>query len=111
MPTFITTGRLTQEAVKGLAAKPEDRSEAVGKLIAAAGGKLLHYYVTTGDSDFMLITEASGAEVAVAACMAAAASGAVSDVHTIQAWTSAEFKAVAAKAGQVAAAYRAPGKS
>lgn len=111
MPTFIVTGRLTQEAVKGLATKPEDRSEAVGKLIAAAGGKLLHYYVTTGDSDFLLISEAPGAEVAVAACMAAAAAGAVSDVRTVQAWSSAEFKSVAQKAGEVIGAYRVPGKS
>ena len=111
MPTFIVTGRLTQEAVKGLAAKPEDRSEAVGKLIAAAGGKLLHYYVTTGDTDFLLVCEAPGAEAAVAATIAAAAAGAVSGVRTVQAWPSAEFKSVAAKAGEVIGAYRAPGKS
>jgi len=110
MPKFMTTGRLTQSAMQGLASKPEDRSEAVGKLVAAAGGKLLDYYVTTGEHDFILITEADGAEIAVAAVMAAASAGAVSDVKTTQIWTSAEFKDVAAKAGQVISAYRAPGQ-
>lgn len=110
MPKFMTTGRLSQSAIQGLAAKPEDRSEAVGKLMAAAGGKLLHYYITTGENDFMLISEADGAEAAVAAVMAAASSGAVSDVKTTQVWTSAEFKEVAAKAGQIINAYRAPGQ-
>lgn len=110
MPKFMTTGRLTQSAMQGLASKPEDRSEAVGKLMAAAGGKLLHYFVTTGDHDFLLISEADGAETAVAAVMAAACTGAVSDVKTMQVWTSAEFKSVAAKAGQIISAYRAPGQ-
>jgi hypothetical protein len=43
--------------------------------------------------------------------MAAACAGSVADVKTMQVWTSAEFKAVAAKAGQITGTYRAPGKS
>jgi uncharacterized protein with GYD domain len=111
MPTFMTTGRLTQSGLQGLAKKPEDRSEAVGKLLAAAGGKLMHYYITTGDNDFLLISEADGPEAPVAAVMAAACAGSVADVKTMQVWTSAEFQAVAAKAGQITGTYRAPGKS
>ncbi len=41
MPVFITQGRFTHDAIKGMLANPEDRAEAVGKLIAKAGGKLL----------------------------------------------------------------------
>jgi len=43
MPLFITQGRYTQDAVKGMLAKPEDRAEAVGQLFAKSGGKLLAY--------------------------------------------------------------------
>jgi uncharacterized protein with GYD domain len=110
MATFITRGRLSAEAVKGLINKPEDRHEAVSKLIEAAGGKLLNYYVTTGDTDFLLISEADDGESAVAAVMAAAAADTVTDVTTSRAWTSAEFKSVAEKAGAVMATYRAPGQ-
>jgi len=34
---------------------PEDRSKAVAKLIKAAGGKLVSYYVTFGEYDFLLV--------------------------------------------------------
>jgi hypothetical protein len=67
--------------------------------------------VTAGDSDFLLITEANDAENIIAAVMAAAAPGAISDMTTARAWTGAEFKAVGEKASKAASAYRLPGKS
>jgi len=110
MATFITRGRFSQSGVQGLLAKPEDREEAVKRLVEAAGGKLVHYFVTTGDADFLLIAEGDETEMAVASAMAAAASGAVSDVTTSQAWTSAEFKAVTEKASAIVGSYKAPGQ-
>jgi hypothetical protein len=72
-------------------------------------GKLISFYFTTGDSDFMLITEGE-TESTIAALLATAAKGMVSDVTTVRAWTAAEFKAVADKAAKLADAYRPPGK-
>jgi uncharacterized protein with GYD domain len=109
MVRLVTKGKFTQDYVKGLVARPEDREAPVRKLIEAAGLKLLAFYFTTGPSDFMLITEGEDAASAVAALMAASASGAVCDITTERAWTGAEFKAVAAKAAEVAGTYRAPG--
>jgi len=83
----------------------------VRKLIEAAGGKLINFYFTTGDSDFLLISEANDAENIIAALMAAAAAGTISDVTTARAWTGAEFKAIGDKASKAASAYRVPGKS
>jgi len=83
----------------------------VRKLIEAAGGKFINFYFTTGDSDFLLISEANDAESIIAALMAAAAAGTISDVTTARAWTGAEFKAIADKASKAASAYRLPGKS
>jgi len=110
MATFITRGKLSAEAVKGLISKPEDRQQAVSKLVEAAGGKLLHYYMTTGDTDFLLISEADDGEIAVAAVMAAAGSAVVTDVTTARAWTSAEFKSIAERAGAVMGSYTPPGQ-
>jgi len=59
----------------------------------------------------LLISEANDAESIIAALMAAAAAGAISDVTTARAWTGAEFKAIADKASKAASAYRVPGKS
>ena len=111
MIRLVTRGRFTQNYAKGLVAAPEDREPAVRKLIEGAGGKLVNFYFTTGGSDFLLITEANEAEFIIAALMATAAAGTISDVSTSRAWTGREFKAVADKASKAAKLYRAPGKS
>ena len=72
---------------------------------------VLNFYFTTGDTDFMVISEANEAESIIAALLASVASGTVSDVKTARAWTGAEFKAIAEKASKAASHYRAPGKS
>lgn len=109
MATFILTGRFTLDAVRGLMSKPEDRTGSVGAIVDAAGGKLLHYYITTGDSDFMLVAEADAAEDFLAGVMVAGASGAVTGLKTVRAWSSGDFVKVAEKAGAIAGSYRAPG--
>jgi uncharacterized protein with GYD domain len=71
---------LTGDYAKGLLAAPEDREPAVRKLIEGAGGKLVNFYFTTGDTDFLLVTEANESESIIAALLAAAAAGTISDV-------------------------------
>ena len=110
MIRLVTHGRFTHDYAKGLVAAPEDREPAVRKLIEGAGGKLVRFYFTTGASDFMLISEANDAKSIIAALLAAASSGTISDVTTARAWTGAEFKVVAEKASKAAGLYRAPGK-
>jgi GYD domain len=61
----------------------------VRKLIEAVGGKCINFYFTTGDSDFLLISEANDAESIIGALVAAAAAGTISDVTTARAWTGA----------------------
>src|SRR5262249_17979629 len=107
---LVTRGRLSQSYAKGFLTAPEDREPAVRKLIEAAGGKLINFYFTTGDSDFLLISEADDAENIIAALMAAAAAGTISDVTTARAWTGAEFKAIGDKPSKAAKASRVPGK-
>ena len=110
MIRLVTRGRFTHDYAKGLVAAPEDPEPAVRKLIEGAGGKLLHFYFTTGDTDFLLVAEANDAESIIAALLATAATGMISNVTTSRAWTGAEFKAVADKASKVASSYRPPGK-
>jgi uncharacterized protein with GYD domain len=90
---------------------PEDREPAVRKLIEGAGGKLVSFYFTTGDTDFMVVSEANEGESIIFAMLAAVAAGTISNVKTARAWTGAEFEAVAEKASKAASHYRAPGKS
>lgn len=109
MPIFITQGRYTQEFIKRMMAKPEDRIEILTRVVAKAGGKLLAFYMTFGEHDFMLISEGT-AEDAAAGLMLFAGAGGVTDLKTTLAMTSAEMKDAFAKAGSLASAYRLPGQ-
>ena len=110
MIRLVTRGRFTHDYVKGLLAAPEDREAAVREVIEATGGEVIDFYMTTGETDFLLISEADEAEGIIAALMAAAAAGTISDVSTGRAWTGAEFKEIAERAAKAASAYRPPGK-
>jgi uncharacterized protein with GYD domain len=110
MIRLVTRGRFSHDYIKGLLAAPEDREPAVRKLIEAAGGKVISFYFTTGETDFLLISEANEAEAIIAALMAAAAAGTISHISTARAWTGAEGKAIAERGAKAAKAYRPPGK-
>jgi uncharacterized protein with GYD domain len=109
MPIFITQGRYTRDAIKGMITKPEDRADAVSRLFSKAGGRLLNYYVTFGEYDFLLIAEAPS-ETQMAAILMAAGSGAgVTNLRTTLAITSVEAKGAFAAAGDLAPGFRSAG--
>jgi uncharacterized protein with GYD domain len=109
MPLYITRGNYTPQAIHGLVAKPQDRSEAVSALLRSAGARLVQMYFTTGDSDFLLIAESPSEQEVLSAMLAAGGSGAVTNLTTSLALTTAEMMAVFEKAQRVAADYRPPG--
>jgi uncharacterized protein with GYD domain len=96
--------------MKGMMAHPSDRAAASAKIAEAGGGKLEHYFVTTGPTDFMMIvtTDSHDIDGMMAALMVAGGSGAISNMQTVRALTSDEFTAVQKRAGQIAAAYAPP---
>ena len=57
MPIFITQGRYTEHALKGMMASPEDRVKPLADLFERAGGKLLAFYLTFGEYDWISIAE------------------------------------------------------
>lgn len=109
MPTFIITGSYTTQGMKGLIANPSDRGAANKAFTAAAGGKLKDFYITSGDKDFMLIVEADDSADLAAAVMVAGASGTVSGLKTIRAYTNDEFNAMQKKAGTLAGKFQPAG--
>lgn len=108
MATFIVTGRYTTDAIRGMVKSPSDREAAARKIVEAAGGKLETFYLTTGDNDFSIKVEIDDVRDLVAGLMAVAASGAVSNLKTVRAFTADEFTAMQKKAGDLAKAYSAP---
>jgi uncharacterized protein with GYD domain len=108
MALYIVTGSYTAAAMKGMIAKPSDRGAAAGALIAAGGGKMVSFLVTTGDYDFSMVVETNDLTRMLASLMVAGGSGAVSGLKTVQAFTSDEFLAAQKAAGPIAAKYQAP---
>jgi len=107
---FITYASYSQSGAKGLIDKPADRSGAIKALIEKVGGKLIALYFTTGANDVVLVSEVADGSDAVAVGMAVAASGSLSKIETVRAWTSSEFKGIAEKAAKVAGVYTPPGQ-
>lgn len=109
MPTFITQGRYTREAIKGMVVKPEDRAEAISRLLSKAGGRLIGYYLTFGAYDFLIIAEAPGETQMAAVLLAASSRGGVTDLRTTLAMTSIEAKGAFAAASDLAPSFRSAG--
>jgi uncharacterized protein with GYD domain len=109
MPIYITQGRYTRDAIKGMIIKPEDRADAVGRLLSKAGGKLIGYYLTFGEYDFLLIAEAPGQTQMASVLLAAGSGGGVTDLRTTLAMTSIEAKGVFAAAADLAPGFKSAG--
>ena len=109
MPTFITQGRYTPEAIRGMLSNPdEDRAASLAQLFAASGGKLLSYYMTFGDYDFVVVSEGPYEGVAPSTIVTAA-SGSVTELKTPLAVPATELKTLLAKAGKLATGFKPAG--
>ena len=109
MPRFIVTGKYSSNAMKAMVDHPSDREAAARAIVEAAGGKLESFYMTTGDNDFSIKVTIDDVADLMAGLLATGASGAVTNLKTIRAFTSDEFTAMQKRAGQIAKAYQAPG--
>lgn len=109
MPIYILQGRYTRDAIKGMLVKPEDRADAVGRLIAKAGGRLIGHYLTFGDYDFLVIADMPSETQMAAALLAAASRGGISDLRTMVAMTSVEAKGAFAAASDLAPSFKSAG--
>lgn len=109
MPIYITQGRYTRNAIKGMIVKPEDRADAVARLLSKIGGRLLGYYVTFGEYDFLTVAEAPNDVQMAAALLAAGSGGGVTDLRTTVAMTSVEAKGAFAAAADVAPGLKSAG--
>jgi GYD domain len=53
---YISRGCYTADAVRGMMAKPEDRESTIARVFGQLGGKLLSYYVTLGEYDWLIVS-------------------------------------------------------
>jgi uncharacterized protein with GYD domain len=81
----------------------------VARLMSKAGGRLIGYYVTFGEYDFLTIAEAPSKTQMAAALLAAASRGGVTDMRTTLALSSVEAKGAFTAAGDLAHGFRSAG--
>lgn len=110
MAIYITQGRYTRDAVKGMVANPENREKAIADLLEKAGGKLLAHYFTFGEYDFLSIADAPGEDIMASALIAGAASGGVSHLRTSVAMTAKDAKKAFESAGTLSKSFKPPGR-
>ena len=111
MPIYISRGRFTSDAVKGMVAKPENREEAVSKLFESVGGRLIGWYLTFGSRDWLAIAEFPNEKAAASAILAAAGGGSLSDIETVPAMTAKDAHAAFESAAKAAKAFRSAGRA
>jgi len=70
---------------------------------------LLNYYLTTGDTDFLMVVSSPDGIDMLGPLIAAGATGTVANLKTVRAFTSAEFTAAQKKAGEIAAQFKPAG--
>lgn len=109
MPIYISRGKFTIDAVKGMMANPENREEAVSQLFKSVGGRLIGWYLTFGRHDWLVIGEFPDSKAAASAVLAAAGGGSLSDIETTVAMTASEAAETLAAAGRVARDFRSAG--
>jgi len=89
MPTYITLYKLTEQGIKNIKDAPGRYEDAIKKF-EAVGGKVIGFYATMGEYDYVGIGEAPNDEVAM---IFALATGALGNVRTttLKAFTTDEF--------------------
>ena len=86
-----------------------DRADAVARLLSKTGGRLLGYYVTFGEYDFLTIADVPNDVQMAAVLLAAGSGGGVTDLRTTVALTSVEAKGAFAAAGDLAPSFKSAG--
>lgn len=95
MATYITLYKLTDQGARNIREAPK-RVEASIKAWEAAGGRMVGFYATMGEYDYVAITESPSEELGAAFTLAQASLGNVRTV-TMRAFTQNEFSDLVAK--------------
>ncbi len=95
MATYIILMNLTEQGIKDIKNAPA-RVKATEQALEAVGGKLLGFYLTMGQYDYVAVAEGPGDEVAMVQLLGLGLGGNVRTT-TLKAFTLEEFKGMLEK--------------
>ena len=110
MPVYICQGRYTANALKGMTSNPEDRTQTVRKLFREGGGKLVSWYLTFGEYDWMVIAEMPNERAMLSAVIAAAEGGSLTDLKTTTALTAEDTVQAFEDASRLRTSFKSAGQ-
>lgn len=84
MALFMIQATYTPEAWATLLKNPQDRRQAIGGLVAKAGGKMVDLYFAFGENDILFIFEAPDAMAAASVSVAGNVAGHIKTIKTTQ---------------------------
>lgn len=93
MPSFVILGNYTDQGVKDMK-NVKSRVEASQQAIQQAGGRMIFFYLTLGEYDFVSVAELPDAETGAGILLALGAQGDVRTT-TMRAFTEEETWAIA----------------
>src|SRR5262245_41455844 len=111
MPIYISRGRFTSDAIKGMLAKPENREEAVAKLFHSVGCRPIGWYLTVAHHAFLVTVDFPDDKDAASSILAASGGGSLSEIETTVAMTAKDAHATFESAAKAAKAFRSAGRS
>jgi len=89
MPTFIITGSWTDQGIRSVKDAPK-RTQAARELAKKLGIDVKHVFLTSGESDLLVIVETANTDSIPKFAMAIGAQGNVR-TRTVRAWPEAEM--------------------
>ena len=95
MPTYITLYKLTDQGIKSIKDAPKRVEEAV-KGLESMGGKLIGFYATMGEYDYVAIGEIPSDELAMTFALALGSQGNVRTT-SLKAFNKEKFKEIVKK--------------
>ncbi len=94
MSTYITLFRWTQKGIENVKDSPS-RLDAIKKAMAAAGGRFIAFYLTTGQYDAIAIGEWPDDQTMAMAALAGGSQGFIRS-ETLKAFTEDEYRKIIA---------------
>ena len=95
MSRYITLGTYTNQGAAGLVDGDSDRRAVMEVMHKSVGATLVDYWITRGQYDFCVISEANSFAVVASMTLMARGSGAVDNVVTLESVDVEEIRSVA----------------
>ena len=95
MPTYITLVKWTDQGIRELKESPQ-RLAGAKKVIEAAGGKWIGFYLTMGRYDMVAVSESPSDEAATTAILSIASRGSIR-TETLRAFPEDQYREIIAK--------------